>query len=575
MQPASQAVMVGSAVIFTGAASGSPTPTLQWQKDGTDIPGATGAALAFASVTAGDAGTYTLVATNSAGSATSTGAVLTVSFAAAAPSFTSQPQNQSASVGQTAAFTVAASGNPEPTYQWQRLPAGSTVWENLNDGGSYQGATGTTVTVGPITGGMSGDKFRCVITSSGGTATSDAVALIVFGATGALFAFPAAIAADGAGNLYVADSSSNSVEKITAAGMVSTLAGTTGVAGTQDGTGGGALFNQPAGVAVDNAGNVFVSDTGNATIRKITPSGTVSTLAGSPANRGSQDGPGSTATFSAPAGLNVDGAGNLYVTDTFNATIRKITSAGVVSTLAGMAGNRGDADGTGAAARFNYPNGVTVDAAGNVYVADTYNDTIRQITAAGVVTTLAGSAGISGATDLTGATALFNQPCGIAVDAAGNIYVADTGNGTIRKIAPGGVVRTVAGAAGIAGWGDGMGNRALFNQPRGLVVDATGNVFVADTGNGTLRKIAADGTVTTPALAAGATGPTTPPTSGGTTTPASGTGSPSGSGTAGATAGGGGGGGGAVEPWFILALALLSAAARVGWKSRERSRRRP
>ncbi|HUJ44066.1 MAG TPA: immunoglobulin domain-containing protein [Opitutaceae bacterium] len=569
-QPASQTVTVGSPVTFTGAASGSPTPTLQWQKDGVDITGATDPSFAIASVVAGDAGTYTLVATNSAGSAVSNGAVLTVNFAAAAPSFASQPQNQSASAGQNASFTVAATGNPAPTYQWQRLPAASTTWESLNEGGSYQGTTGTTLVVGPITAAMSGDQFRCVIANAAGSATSDAVALIVPGATGALFEFPASIAADSAGNLYVADTSSNTIDKVSSGGIVSTLAGTTGVAGTQDGTGGGALFNQPGGVAVDGAGNVFVADTGNATIRKITPAGTVSTLAGSPATRGSQDGTGSAATFSAPVGLAVDGAGNIYVADAFNATIRRITSAGMVSTLAGIAANRGDADGSGGAARFNYPSGVAVDGAGNVYVADTYNDTIREITAAGVVTTVAGSPGISGATDLAGQSALFNQPCGVAIDAAGNIYVADTGNGTIRQIGPGGVVRTVAGVAGIAGWGDGPGSSALFNQPRGVAVDASGNVFVADTGNGTLRKIAADGTVTTPALAAGANGSTPPPSSGGTTTPASGTDSSSG-GAATGTAAASGGGGGAIEPWFLLPLVVLCAAKFVRRRAVERS----
>ena len=571
LQPVSQSAMVGSAVTFTGAANGSPTPTLQWQKDGTDIVGATDPSFVIASVAAGDAGSYALVATNSAGSATSSGAVLTVTFAAAAPNITTQPLGQSAPVGQSASFTVAANGNPAPAYQWQRLPAGSTTWENLNEGGSYQGTTGTTLVVGPITAAMSGDQFRCVITNPTGSATSDAVALIVPGAAGALFQFPVGIAADGAGNLYVADTSGNTIDKISAGGLVSTLAGSTGVAGSQDGTGGGALFNQPGGVAVDGAGNVYVADTGNSTIRKITATGTVSTLAGSPSTRGSQDGSGSAATFSAPVGIAVDSAGNLYVADAFNATIRKITPAGVVSTMAGLAASRGDADGSGAAARFNYPSGVAVDAGGNVYVADTYNDTIRQISVAGAVTTVAGSAGISGATDLTGQSALFNQPCGVAVDGSGNVFVADTGNGTIRRIAPGGAVRTVAGIAGIAGWGDGAAGSALFNQPRGVVVDASGNVFVADTGNGTLRKITADGTVTTPALAVGTSGSSTPPTSGGSTTPASGGGNSSGGS---GTASGGGGGGGTMESWAILALAILGVTRLLGWRAPERPVRR-
>ena len=260
---------------------------------------------------------------------------------------------------------------------------------------------------------------------------------------------------------------------------------------------GGNLISAPA-----------ATDTGNATIRKITPDGTVSTLAGSAA-RGNQDGVGSAASFKAPTGIAVDSAGNLYVADAFNATIRKITSTGSVSTLAGTAGSRGDADGAGSVAQFNYPSGVAVDASGNIYVADTYNDTIRKIDPTGMVTTVAGSAGISGGTDGTGIYALFNQPCGVAVDALGNVGVADTGNATIRKIAPNGTVSTLAGMAGIAGLGTSAGGVVLFNQPHGLVADGAGNVFVADTGNAAIRKIAPDGTVTTLALSAAPTGTTT------------------------------------------------------------------
>ncbi len=470
--------------------------------------------------------------------------------AAAPPTVAQQPLGWTVTAGQSAIFTLAASGNPAPTYQWQRWPAGSTTWENLNEGGGYHGVTSAALTVSAVTAAMSGDQFRSVITNALGSTTSSAVALTVSGAGAALFQYPASISGDSSGNFYVADTSSNTIRKITSAGVVSTLAGSAGVAGSQDGAGSSAWFNQPGGVAVDGAGNVCVADTGNATIRKITPSGTVSTLAGSPGSRGNQDGTGSAASFSSPVGLAVDGAGNLYVTDAFNATIRKITPAAVVSTVAGSAANRGGADGTGAAARFNYPNGVAVDTAGNLYVADTYNDTIRKITPNGVVTTLAGSAGISGATDLTGSNALFNQPYGVAMDGAGNVYVADTGNGTIRKITPDGAVTTVAGMAGIAGLGDGAGSSALFNQPHGLWVDSAGNIYVADTGNAALRKIATDGTVTTLALTAAPSGGTSPPPTGGTTTPPAGT----------ATASGGGG---AMQTWFVGLLTLLMAARRI------------
>ena len=181
----------------------------------------------------------------------------------------------------------------------------------------------------------------------------------------------------------------------------------------------------PTGVAVDSAGNVYVADTDNYTIRKITPSGVVSTLAGLAGSYGSADGTGSAARFISPwAWRWIARAMSMWPT-TGNYTIRKITPSGVVSTLAGLAGSFGSADGTGSAARFYYPTGVAVDSAGNVYVADTGNDTIRKITPSGVVSTLAGLAGSFGSDDGTGSAARFHDPTGVAVDSAGNVYVAD------------------------------------------------------------------------------------------------------------------------------------------------------
>ena len=203
---------------------------------------------------------------------------------------------------------------------------------------------------------------------------------------------------------------------------------------------------------------VYVADTANHTIRKITPGGVVSTLAGLAGNPGSADGTGSAARFNQPQGVAVDGAGNVYVADTGNHTIRKITPGGAVSTLAGLAGSSGSANGTGSGARFYEPEGVAVDSAGNVYVADTWNHTIRKITPGGVVTTLAGRPATSAAPTATGSGAQFYQPQGVAVDSAGNVYVADTGNQTIRKIRPAAVVTTLAGLAGNYGSADGTGS---------------------------------------------------------------------------------------------------------------------
>jgi sugar lactone lactonase YvrE len=233
-----------------------------------------------------------------------------------------------------------------------------------------------------------------------------------------------------------------------------------------DGTGGAARFNFPTGMAVDSAGNVYVADQRNETIRKITPTGVVTTLAGTAGMVGSADGTGAAARFHNPFGVAVDGVGNVYVADNGNSTIRKVTAAGIVTTVAGTAGMVGKADGIGAAARFYDPTGVAVDSAGNVYVVDQANDTIRKISVAGVVTTLTGS-GV-GSADGAGAAARFNVPTGVAVDSAGNVYVADTNNATIRKITPTGTTTTIAGTARVAGIL--LGAEPRFALPQHLAV---------------------------------------------------------------------------------------------------------
>ncbi|MCX6885339.1 MAG: cadherin-like beta sandwich domain-containing protein, partial [Verrucomicrobia bacterium] len=262
---------------------------------------------------------------------------------------------------------------------------------------------------------------------------------------------------------------------------VSTLAGGA-TSGSTDGTGTNALFYRLRGVAVDGAGNVYVADSQNNRIRKVTAAGVVTTLAGSAS--GSADGTNAAARFSFPNGVAVDGSGNVYVADSGNNRIRKVTAAGVVTTLAGS--DSGFVDGSGAAAQFNYPIGVAVDGSGNVYVGDSGNNRIRKVTAAGVVTTLAGSD--SGIADGSGAAAQFNYPSGVAVDSSGNVYVADASNCRIRKVTPAGDVTIVAGS-GLLGFADGPGSEAQFSFPMGVAVDATGNVYVGDSGNNRIRKL--------------------------------------------------------------------------------------
>jgi uncharacterized protein YjiK len=308
---------------------------------------------------------------------------------------------------------------------------------------------------------------------------------------------PRGLRTDSDGNLYFTDNRADTIRKATPAGVVTTLAGQATVAGSTDATGTSATFNGPSGLVLDSAGNLYVADSANDAIRKITPAGVVTTFAGMAGRSSSTDGTGAAAKFEDPYNVAVDSAGNVYVAESDAHCIRKITPAGVVTTLAGLAGTFGSADGTGPSARFNTPSGVAVDSAGNVYVADSSNHTIRTITPAGVVTTFAGSAGVGGSTDGTGSAARFNEPHGIAVDPSGNLYVSDTTLNTVRKITPAGVVTTLAGMSGTAGTADGTGTSAQFSQPFGIAVDSAGTVYLCDHGNHSVRKITAAGVVTT------------------------------------------------------------------------------
>ena len=290
---------------------------------------------------------------------------------------------------------------------------------------------------------------------------------------------PAGLAVDGSGTIYLAESGGSLIRKITNGGVVTTLAGSLQGYGSADGVGTAASFYYPWGIAVDTAGNLYVADSGNDTIRKITPAGVVSTLAGTAKAAGRVDGAGSAARFDGPTGITVDALGNVYVCDSQNNAIRKVTSAGVVSTIAGFTGTQGSADGAANAASFYDPIGIAVDSSGNLFIGDAGNGTIRKITPSGVVSTLAGSVGLYGSTDGAGSNARFRDPDALAVDAADNIYVTDSGNETIRKITSGGVVTTIGGIAGTSGYASGSGSAALFQTPIGIAVDSAGNVYVS------------------------------------------------------------------------------------------------
>jgi len=365
----------------------------------------------------------------------------------------------------------------------------------------------------------------------------------------ALFAGPRGIAVDRSGNIFVADRGNQTIRQITSAGIVSTLAGAANNCGSTDGLGSVARFCLPTGLTIDASGKLFVTDAQESTVRRITPTGVVSTVAGAAAVFGSSDGAGTAALFRSPRGVAVDGSGNVFVADRNNQVIRKITRAGIVSTLAGNVGKCGRSDGTSPAAEFCFPSGVSVDATENVIVADTGTYGIRKITPAGVVSTSVATAGMcpniliglgffgasecrftAVAADAAGnivAVRYFGDalkisptgtvstlagsntggmpglhtedsgPTGVAVDSGGNVFVANSSNHTVLKITSTGIVSTLAGSTGICGNVDGVGIAAQLCRPNGLAVDSIGNVFVADTGNNAIRRIASGGAVTT------------------------------------------------------------------------------
>jgi sugar lactone lactonase YvrE len=547
-QPQSATTTVGSSVSFSVIATGTAPLGYQWQNSGTMITGATNSSYTIPSPQLSDSGQFTVIVSNSAGSVTSSAATLTVNPVLVAPVITTQPTSETVGTGHNISFSIAANSSLMTSYQWSVSTDGGATWTPLQDNANYAGTTSSTLTVKNATSTMSGYLYRCAVGNSAGSVNSSALTLSV---AAAIFPSPTGVAISSTGVIYVSDSSNNTIQTVNTSWQAAAFVGTTGQQGANDGAGAAALFRQPGGVALDSSGNLYVADTGNSIIRRITPAGVVTTIAGSASSQGYRDGVGTAAWFNSPAAVALDSAGNLYVADAGNAVIRKIASDGTVSTFAGSDGATGSADGSGPNARFNQPSGIAVDGAGNLYVADTLNQTIRKITPAGLVSTLAGVAGISGSTDGSGTGALFSQPRGLAVDSLGSIYVADTANSAIRKISSTGVVTTVAGLSTVAGLLDGTGIGAWLNQPRDVKIDSAGNLIVADTGNAAIRKITPADVVTTPAIAAAATTSPSPPT--GTT----------GSGSTTAEAPPGKSGGGLVESWFVMELIAIAAARRV------------
>lgn len=300
----------------------------------------------------------------------------------------------------------------------------------------------------------------------------------------AQFSGVSGVCANSTGIIYVADSGNNRIRKIDTENnnMVSTFVGS-GVEGYADGVGINAVFAAPNGICIDTQGNLYVTDFWNYKIRKITPAGVVTTLAGS--TQGFADGSGSAAKFGYLESICIDIVGNLYVADAGNHKIRKITPAGNVTTVAGT--TAGYLDGAAFVAKFDYPQGICIDTSNNLYVCEAFGAKIRKITPTGTVSTIAGSS--AGFVNGQGTVAKFFYPTGISVDALGNFFVTDSGNHQIRKITSTGLVSTFTGST-VSGYLDGDINTALFCSPQGIMITGDNTIYVTQScGNPTIRKI--------------------------------------------------------------------------------------
>ncbi len=323
--------------------------------------------------------------------------------------------------------------------------------------------------------------------------------------------FPHNVATDGAGNLYIADAGNHRVRKVDASGAIATVAGT-GEYGYRSGDEGGpalqARLSLPHSVATDGAGNLYIADTAGRRIRKVDAAGAITTVVGTGEyGSGGDGGPALQAQLSFPSGVATDGAGNLYIADRNDRRIRKVDAAGVITTVAGT-GEQGFSGDGGPAnqARLNFPYSVATDGAGNLYIADTWNQRIRKVDAGGVIATVAGSGERGYAGDGGPANqARLNNPRAVATDGAGNLYIADTTNQRIRKVDAAGIVSTVAGRGVFGGYaGDGgPAGEARLNIPSGAALDGAGNLYIADTFNHRIRKVTPPPPAKAPTISSG------------------------------------------------------------------------
>jgi sugar lactone lactonase YvrE len=315
-------------------------------------------------------------------------------------------------------------------------------------------------------------------------------------ATSAELYSPYGVAIDASGNLFIADVGNARIRKVTQAGIISTIAGYGAYGFSGDGgLATSAALDYPMSVAVSPSGNLFIADAANNRIRKVTTDGVINTLAGNGSSGiGGDGGPATSARLNYPTGVAVDSSGNLYVADTLNYRIRKVTSDGMIRTLAGNGsiGFSGDG-GPAASARLNYPTGVAADLFGNLYFADTLNYCIRKVTPAGFINTVAGN-GTSGFSGDGGpaTSAELDYPVGVAIDSSGNLFIADSDGHRIRRVTPDGIIHTIAGNGNSGFSGDGgPAASAMVNSPTGVAIDASGNLYISDAGNARIRQVIA------------------------------------------------------------------------------------
>jgi alpha-tubulin suppressor-like RCC1 family protein/sugar lactone lactonase YvrE len=373
------------------------------------------------------------------------------------PRLSSSLSDQTITAGNNFGLAASANSASAVTWRWQVSSDSGATWNDL------AGATTADLSLNAVTLAQSGSRYRAVATNATGVSVTNAATLTV---APRVFPNPLGIVADSSGNLFISDGTTNTIRKVTPAGEATILAGAAGEMGSADGTSTAARFRSPSGLALDADGNLYVADTGNSTIRKITPAGVVTTLAGAATSNGDSDGTGSAARFSGPSDLALGANNTLYVADSGNHTIRQVTSAGVVTTLAGVAGAQGSTDGDASTARFNNPKGITTDATGKIYVSDTTNNTIRAITLNPVsITTLAGLSGV------TNSSAVYHSNSLIIAGQFGGVY-STTAPTPDRPF-------DVQPAIG----------DILLNGPTGLIADGAQSLRVADTGNASIVHV--------------------------------------------------------------------------------------